>query len=145
MGKSISTINDDNSLYQRIAELITFSKSSIVSTINTTIVNTYYEIGKAIVENEQGGKERAEYGRRTLKFLSEKLTKNFGKGFSERNLELMRNFYLTYFTQISQTVSAKFKLSWSHYQFLMGIEDPLESKYQTILPNKEELKKLIIE
>lgn len=132
MGKSISTINDDNSLYQRIAELISFSKSSIVSTINTTIVNTYYEIGKAIVENEQGGKERAEYGQKTMKNLGERLTKEFGKGFSKRNLEQMRKFYLTYFTQITQTVSAQFKLSWSHYQFLMGIEDPLERHFYEI-------------
>ncbi len=73
------------------------------------MVLTYFEIGRRIVEEEQQGKERAEYGKRLLKGLSEVLTKEFGKGFSERNLEQMRKFYLTY--SISQTLSAEFKKS----------------------------------
>lgn len=75
------------------------------------MVQTYFQIGKYIVENEQKGKKRADYGQETLKMVAEPLQKEFGKGFSERNLRNMRLFYIHYQT-IWQTVSAKL-LSWS--------------------------------
>lgn len=79
----------------------------MVRTINQTMVQTYYEIGRMIVEEEQNGKNRAEYGKRLLRDLSKVLTTEFGKGFSERNLEQMRQFYLVY--SKPQTLSADFK------------------------------------
>jgi hypothetical protein len=74
--------------------------------VNTALVATYWLIGRRIVEYEQKGKERAEYGASLLKRLSADLTPRFGKGFTERNLEHMRQFYLVY-PQISHTVGAK--------------------------------------
>lgn len=108
-------------IYQEIHDLLHKAKQNIISNINSTMTKTYFLIGKRIVEEEQDGNKRAEYGKKLMKTLSEKLTKEFGRGFSQRNLEQMRTFYLRY--SISQTVSAEFKLSWSHYLILMRIED----------------------
>ena len=123
----------DNNFYLRISEILKSVRNKVVQTVNTTMVETYFEIGKLIVEEEQNGKERAEYGKQILKELSNKLTKEFGKGFSEDNLSNMRKFYLTYQPQISETLSRKsdkdekstqyrFQLSWSHYIKLIRIE-----------------------
>jgi predicted nuclease of restriction endonuclease-like (RecB) superfamily len=94
------------------------------------MVYTYFEIGRMIIEEEQNGNERADYGKQIISSLSQKLTLDFGKGFSQRNLEQMRQFYLTY--SIPQTVSAEFLLSWSHYLKLMRITDINERKFYEI-------------
>ena len=108
-------------IYQEIHDLLHNARQNIVLNINSTMTKTYFLIGKRIVEEEQDGNKRAEYGKNLIKILSEKLTKEFGKGFSQRNLEQMRTFYVRY--SIPQTLSAEFKLSWSHYLILMRIED----------------------
>ncbi len=108
-------------LYVKIAELIASARQNVVSVVNLTMVHTYFEIGKMIVEEEQDGKERAAYGKHVLKDLSAQLTATFGKGFSVDNLQNMRSFYKQY--SIYENDSRKFTLSWSHYLFLMRIED----------------------
>ena len=108
-------------IYQEIHDLLHKARQNIISNVNSTMTKTYFLIGKRIVEEEQDGNKRAEYGKNLIKMLSEKLTKEFGKGFSQRNLEQMRTFYVRY--SIPQTLSAEFKLSWSHYLILMRIED----------------------
>ena len=122
----------DNSLYNKISSILEESRKFVATTVNTAMVQTYFEIGRLIVEEEQHGNVRAEYGKETLKNLSIKLTANYGKGFSQRNLEQMRQFYLVYSTQIPQTPSAKFSLSYSHYLFLMRIENPEERNFYEI-------------
>lgn len=117
-------------IYQEIHDLLHKARQNIISNINSTMTKTYFLIGKRIVEEEQDGNKRAEYGKKLIKTLSEKLTKEFGRGFSQRNLEQMRTFYLRY--SISQTVSAEFKLSWSHYLILMRIEDIDARKFYEI-------------
>ncbi len=135
-------------LSQKIAILLTQARQSVVTTVNTTMVLTYFQIGKMIVEEEQNGNQRADYGKQLIKELSKKLMVDFGKGFSERNLRQMRQFYLIYGKQsiddqqIWQTVSAKsennlqslpkFPLSWSHYVRLMRISDPVERQFYEI-------------
>ena len=94
------------------------------------MTKTYFEIGKRIVEEEQKGKSRADYGKALLKNLSIELTKEFGKGFSVDNLENMRRFYLVY--SKSETVSRKFELSWSHYIFLSRIKNEDERNFYEI-------------
>ena len=94
-------------LYFNVKQLIEQSQSFVVKNVNTILVFTNYHIGKMIIENEQQGKERAVYAQRTLKKLSGKLTKDFGNGYSEDNLNRMRNFYLLYNTRISATVLRK--------------------------------------
>ena len=110
-------------IYQEIHDLLHKARQNIISNINSTMTKTYFLIGKRIVEEEQNGNKRAEYGKKLMKTLSEKLTKEFGKGFSETNLEQMRKFFKVY--GIPQTLSEEFQfnLSWSHYLILMRIEN----------------------
>ena len=117
-------------IYDEISNLLKEARKSIVSNINTTMTKTYFLIGKRIVEEEQNGNERATYGKNLIKNLSKKLTNEFGKGFSERNIEQMRKFYKTY--SIPQTLSAEFKLSWSHYLILMRMENIEERNFYEI-------------
>lgn len=117
-------INNDyeiNNIFDNIKELVINSRNRVYSTVNTEMLNLYWNIGKAIMEIQQGD-ERASYGETVLEKLSQKLTNEFGKGFSSRNLRTMRKFYLVY--PIWKTVSSK--LSWSHYLELIKIEE--ESK-----------------
>lgn len=113
----------------------------VLRNVNHVMTNTYYLIGHRIVEEQQRGKKRADYGEKLIKELSFELQKQFGRGFSERNLEAMRQFYLTY--QIPQTLSAesklirakvqnRFPLSWSHYIKLIRIENQDERKFYEI-------------
>ena len=83
-----------------------------------------------LLKMSKKGSVRAEYGKEVLKNLSARLTANYGKGFSLTNLKQMRDFYLTY--QIGQTVSDQFTLSWSHYLFLMRIDNPAERNFYEI-------------
>ena len=110
-------------IYQEIHDLLHNARQNIISNINSTMTKTYFLIGKRIVEEEQDGNKRAEYGKNLIKMLSEKLTKEFRKGFSETNLEQMRKFFKVY--GIPQTLSEEFQfnLSWSHYLILMRIKD----------------------
>ena len=102
--------------YNEIIALLQSARNKVYSTINTTMTQTYWQIGKRIVEQEQDGNSRAIYGKALLKNLSIELAKEFGKGYSEDNLKNMRLFYKAY--SKSETLSHKFKLSWSHYIFL---------------------------
>jgi len=128
--------------FSQIVDLLQSARNNIMRTINQTMVTTYFEIGRKIVEEEQNGKDRAEYGKSLLIDLSKVLTKEFGKGFSVTNIQQMRSFYLAYEKQqtlsansekaIQQTASVEFKLSWSHYLKLMRIDDADERKFYEI-------------
>lgn len=128
--------------YSQIVDLLQSARNKVVRTVNQTMVLTYFEIGRMIIEEEQGGKERADYGKSLLKELSKVLTKEFGKGFSVDNLENMRRFYLVYGKSetlsrisenaISETSSRNFDLSWSHYLKLIRIDDENERKFYEI-------------
>ena len=107
-----------NPIFEEIRDLVVNSRNRVYATVNTEMLNLYWNIGKIIMEIQQGN-ERATYGDAVLEKLSEKLTDDFGNGFSSRNLRTMRKFYLVY--PIWKTVSSK--LSWSHYLELIKIED----------------------
>ena len=123
----MSEIVKENQLIDDIKKLLTQARSKVVSQVNSIMTQTYFEIGKRIVQEEQNGEKRAKYGKELLKNLSQELTKEFGKGFSVDNLENMRRFYLVY--SKSETVSRKFQLSWSHYIFLSRISNELEREF----------------
>ena len=129
-------------LYNKVAELLKLAQNTVVQTVNKTMVQTYFEIGKMIVEEEQKGKERAEYGQQLIEELSIRLLNEFGKGFSSTNIKQMRSFYLTY--SKGQTVSDEFNLSWSHYLKLMRIDDENERRFYEIetLKNNWSLREL---
>lgn len=99
-----------SNLFQNISALLENARKRAIVAVNQTMVLTYFEIGRMIVEEEQNGENRAEYGKRLLKDLSFHLTEKFGRGFSETNLRQMRNFYDLYSEQIQQTLSAEFKI-----------------------------------
>ena len=111
--------NTVDSLYQAISEIVEDARKTVYRATNQAMVKAYWEIGRAIVEEEQAGKRRAEYGKALIAGISTRLLQNFGRGFSERNLEQMRRFFLEF--QIPQTLSAE--LSWSHYCLLMRINN----------------------
>lgn len=112
-------------MYNQISAIITNNKNKIFYQINNTLVETNFMIGKIIVENEQNGNIRAEYGKEVLMKLSKKLTNKFGTGFSRSGLQNMRLFYIKY--KNSQPLAGN--LSWSHYCYLIYIEDDDERKF----------------
>jgi predicted nuclease of restriction endonuclease-like (RecB) superfamily len=148
-------------LLPKIRSLIASARSAAARSVNTLQVLTNFEIGRLIVEHQQEGAERAEYGKALLKKLAASLTEEFGRGFSRSNLEYMRRFFLTYQDRrpaisqtpsgilaaaqrsqkpsgksedalMSQTPSASFTLSWSHYVFLISVENPDERSFYEI-------------
>lgn len=121
---------ENTKLYVEIITLLKSARKKVIATVNQTMVITYFEIGKMIVEEEQKGEDRAKYGKQLLKGLSQRLTKEFGRGFSVTNLKQMRSFYLAY--SKGQTLSDEFNLSWSHYLKLIRINDENERKFYEI-------------
>lgn len=121
--------NTDN-FYDKISGLLKAARETVIKSVNHTMVVTYFEIGKLIVNQEQQGEEKAKYGKNLINELSDKLSLEFGKGFSATNIKQMRTFYLTY--SKGQTTSDEFNLSWSHYLKLMRIDDEKERKFYEI-------------
>lgn len=112
-------------LIRNIGILLEKSRENVYTYINQTLVKAYWEVGKEIIEFEQEGKEKADYGSKLLKKLSKDLKIKHGKGFSRSNVYLMRQFYLKY--PKFQTLSGK--LSWSHYVELLGISEDIERSF----------------
>jgi len=127
------TKNDYTTLKEQIKTLLSESRQKAISSINTILVQTYWHIGKYIVEYEQKGDKKAEYGKELLTKLSKDLTIEFGKGFSRSNLFQMRKLYLT-FPKI-QTLSEQ--LSWSHYVEILKADDELEINFYVKQCEKE--------
>jgi predicted nuclease of restriction endonuclease-like (RecB) superfamily len=118
-------IDSYQQLIDRIGECLVQGQQRAFEQVNTLLVETYWQIGQYIVEFEQKGNERAEYGSRLLTQLSRDLKTAYGKGFSRRNVLDMRRFYVSY--PKWQTVSAK--LGWSHYTELLAISDDLARSF----------------
>jgi len=138
MGKIIKSTGYD-SFAAGIRDLLAAARQASARTVNSFMTATYWEIGRRIVEFEQGGKAKAEYGQSLLARLSVDLKAEYGRGFSPDNLEYMRNFYVAYPPEkISETVSrkldfnsagARFPLPWSHYVRLLAVKNPLARQF----------------
>lgn len=113
------------SIYQSIREIITSSRQRVYRMANSALLETYWRIGKLIVEDEQKGQLKAEYGKATLKNLATQLTQEFGKGFEYTNLTNMRKFYLSF--PILDTLRQE--LSWSHYRLLSRLDTVQKREY----------------
>ena len=125
---------DYQQLIDRIGNIYESAKSEIVSAVNIEMLQAYWKIGKDIIEFEQKGKLKAEYGKQLLENLAKDLTLKHGKGFSRSNLNYMRLLYNKY--PICETLSHK--LSWSHYYELLKIDDDLAREFyekQAIVDN----------
>lgn len=145
-----------DSLFQKVVEIVSGAQGRVARAVNSTMVQTYWEIGRQIVLVEQQGDQRAGYGEQVLAQVSERLTQRFGKGFGLQHLRRIRQFYLAYpavgsrdpqnneidIQQIraavrrelpsqAQTVLRE-ELSWTHYRFLMGVEDPAARSFYEI-------------
>jgi len=152
--RKIKTIENKN-LYEKsesaflksVAELIQCAKRNLEKQVNTTMVITYFEIGRRIIEREQQGAKRAQYGKKVLQNLSDYLTANIGKGWSIQNLRLMRQFYLVYANpkirqplvsesevQIKNSSVPQFNpyISWKQYILLTRITNPEERNFYEI-------------
>lgn len=132
----MTTIKPYISLIDQIGWLLHEARRQVISHVNQTMVMTYRTIGQHIVEYEQGGADRAEYGSGLLQKLADDLTSRFGRGFSYRNIRSMKQFYLE--CNNWQTLSAKFKnLSRSHLVRLMHLKDRDERDFFMIECNKQ--------
>jgi hypothetical protein len=152
------TLQGWESLYEKVAAVIGAARSRVRSTVNQAMVLTYWQVGQLIVEDEQAGEVRAEYGKAVLEGLAARLTGEFGKGFDARNLRNMRQFYLTF----PIWNALRTELSWTHYRLLLkveseaarlwyiteaiakysvlaGSEQIFASRYRLVLPTEEEL------
>ena len=121
------------SLISQIGQLLQQGREASIRFVNTTLVQTYWHIGKYIVEFEQNGEKKAEYGTELLDHLSKDLTASYGKGFSRSNLFQMRQFYIK-FPKI-QTVSVQ--LTWSHLAEIIKADDALEIAFYVKQCEKE--------
>jgi predicted nuclease of restriction endonuclease-like (RecB) superfamily len=131
------TLPDYESVLSGMVDLLEQARRMSARTVNAVMTATYWEMGRRIVELEQGGKKRADYGEKILENLSQDLTKRFGRGFSRQNIQQMRAFYLTY-EQIRQTLSSEFNLTelakifpltWSHYALLLACKNKDEREF----------------
>ncbi len=112
-----SVLNTD--LYQAVRQLLLAAREQVRQTVNAAMVQTYWQIGQKIVEDEQGGLKRAAYGKQILQDLSRRLSEEFGAGFDVSNLRNMRQFYLHF--PIRDALRRE--LSWSYYRSLIRIEN----------------------
>ena len=125
MSTELTTDSGYQQLLGRIFEVYTAGRLRAHQAVNTVMTETYWQIGHDIVEFEQGGKARADYGKGLLGTLSRVLTLRHGKGFSRSNVIRIRQFYLTY----PKGATASHLLSWSHIVELLKIDDPLERSF----------------
>ena len=106
-------------IYSEIKEALLLSRNQAYSAVNFAMVQAYWQIGRIIVEHEQNGNTRADYGKSVLQELSSRLTKDFGKGFSVRTLQQMKKFYVTF----PNTNALRSQLTWTHYRLLLSVEN----------------------
>lgn len=150
-------IENTENLYQQVSSLIDLARRTVVRNTDRTMVTTYFLIGKYIIDEEQVGQDRASYAKKVIENLSQKLKIKYGKGFSVRNLELMRRFYVAYRPSIPQNSSAElvshknipelfsntqqtldFKLGWSQYVLLSRIKNLAEREFYEVEAVKNE-------
>jgi predicted nuclease of restriction endonuclease-like (RecB) superfamily len=112
-------------LFSEIKEIILQSRQRVFRIANSALLETYWQIGRIIVEDEQQGKERADYGKSVLRNLANELTLEFGKGFDERNLNNMRAFYKAF----PIWNALRTELSWTHYRLLSRLNSEEKSQY----------------
>lgn len=117
--KKIKKVDSPAEFYEDIRKILTQARDKSYAAVNIAMVEAYWNVGRRIVEEEQKGRKRAEYGSYLIKNLSERLTKEFGIGFSEQSLWNMRQFYVKF-----PILSAlRRELSWTHYRFLLRVEN----------------------
>jgi predicted nuclease of restriction endonuclease-like (RecB) superfamily len=118
-GEPMATDLRLDTLYLQVREILTAARDRAWQAVNSAMVGAYWEVGRAIVEDEQAGKGRAGYGKRVLEGLAKRLQAEFGKGHDQSNLRNMRAFFVTY--PIRDAL--RHELSWTHYRFLLRVDN----------------------
>ena len=111
-----------NNYINEVKEILKNARQKAYTAVNSAMVEAYWKIGRRIVEEEQSGRERAEYGKEILQNLSKELTEEFGKGYSYRTLREIRQFYLM-FSDFEKWRTVSAKLTWSHFQKVLRVSD----------------------
>ncbi|AHG74295.1 PDDEXK nuclease domain-containing protein [Mannheimia bovis] len=117
-----------NHYIQEIKQILSQARQKAYQAVNSAMVEAYWKIGEQIVQEEQNGQSRAEYGKEIIKNLSAELTAEFGKGFTERNLRNFRQFYIE-FTDLNIWKSVISKLTWTHFQRVLKVSNPQARHY----------------
>ena len=120
MSEATGISKNISDVYERIRDILTESRADAWQAVNAAMITAYWEVGRVLVEEEQQGKTRADYGKHLVATLSERLSGEFGKGFDRSNLWNMRAFYLAF--PILDAVRRE--LSWTHYRLLLRVTDP---------------------
>lgn len=115
----------ENNIYHTVRTVLEQARTSAYRAVNSAMVFSYWEIGRLIVEDEQKGEQRAAYGKAVLKELSARLIQDFGKGFDERELRRMRQFFLCF----SIRGAVRPELTWTHYRSLIRVENKTARDY----------------
>jgi hypothetical protein len=125
---------ESTNLYERVREILNEAKRNVARSVNTEMVRAYWLIGKTIIEHEQSGRERADYGKQLIELLSQRLKAEMLRGFDRSNLWHMRNFYLKF----PNLHALRAELSWTHYCLLLRVEsDGAREFYETeAIPGK---------
>lgn len=121
---NIENKQEADRLYEEIRNLLISARKKVITTVNSALVMTYWQVGKMIVE-AQGGEERAGYGTNLLKNISDRLSKEFGKGFDASNLRYMRQFYMAF----PNCDALSRNLTWTHYKKIIKVTNPLAREY----------------
>ena len=120
-----TTLSPNRDIYSEIKETLLLSRNQAYSAVNYAMIQAYWHIGRIIIEHEQNGSLRAEYGKSVLQEVSERLQKEFGAGFSVRNLQQMRKFYVLF----PNTNALRSQLTWTHYRALLRVENDAARKW----------------
>ena len=118
MKKQVETTKGVESIYSRVRKILETARSSAYRAVNFAMVQAYWHIGREIVEGEQRGKQRAEYGSALIEELSKRLSVEYGQGFNKTNLWYMKQFYLSF----KNLHALRGELTWTHYRLLLKVE-----------------------
>jgi predicted nuclease of restriction endonuclease-like (RecB) superfamily len=132
-------LTENPKLFESVKLVLDSAFRNVYRVANTSMVTAYWEIGRLIVEEEQNGSSRADYGKQVLKELSDKLTSEYGRGYSIANLKNFRQFYLV-FPEVCQEISTDnsdlpirytvcSELNWSHFRLLMRVENQVAREF----------------
>ena len=119
MTKKLDPPKNISKLYKEISSILRTARANAYKAVNFAMVTSYWSIGQVIVEDEQNGNERAEYGKAVLEGLSKKLTAEFGQGYDVRELRKIRQFYL----EFKNRDLLRPELTWTHYRILLRVKD----------------------
>ena len=118
----------ENLFVNDVKKLVEQGRNAAYGAVNSVMIETYWRIGRRIVEQEQKGNERAEYGKQLIKMLSDELTRTYGRGWSRRNLAYFKSFYLK-FNNLEILQSRLQNLTWTHFTKALRVDDDVAARW----------------